>query len=481
MSVMLEEVERHFERTCPDPSAGFFSLRVVRERSERLRMRQGVLLPVELCDDTGLMATAHAAGGVGYAATSDLSERGVAGALETAGAWASRTAEFSVLDSRGLSMPHPRGDHRAESREPWASTPLSEKIERLARASERLKSSPEIVDWEAELWFTRTETLYLTNGGGRAFQSADLLVPNLVAIANRGADTQARSTRYALGRQGGLEVLEAVRFDALSAEMGEEARALLDSPDCPTGKMDLVLAPDQMILQLHESIGHPLELDRILGDERNFAGTSFVTKDMFGAYRYGSELLDVSFDPGVGSQFASYRWDDDGVLAEKTMLIDKGILVAPLGSVVSQTRAGMRGVANSRATSWNRPPIDRMANLNIEPGTSTLDELIGGVEHGVYMKTNRSWSIDDSRNKFQFGCELGRIIENGKLGKVVKNPNYRGISATFWRSLSGVGNRDTLDVLGTPFCGKGEPNQIIRVGHATPACRFTGVDVFGGA
>jgi predicted Zn-dependent protease len=141
----------------------------------------------------------------------------------------------------------------------------------------------------------------------------------------------------------------------------------------------------------------------------------------------------------------------------------------------------MAGVANARAASWNRPPIDRMANLNLEPGASSFEDLVRAVEQGVYLETNCSWSIDDSRNKFQFGCEWGRRIENGELREVVKNPNYRGVSATFWRSLQGVGNPDTVEVLGTPWCGKGEPNQVIRVGHAAPACRFSSVDVFGGA
>jgi predicted Zn-dependent protease len=137
-------------------------------------------------------------------------------------------------------------------------------------------------------------------------------------------------------------------------------------------------------------------------------------------------------------------------------------------------------VANSRADSWNRPPIDRMANINLEPGDASLEQMIGGIEHGVLMSTNTSWSIDDSRNKFQFGCEWGRLIENGRLTSVVKNPNYRGISANFWRSLARVGDASTMQVLGTPYCGKGEPSQIIRVGHASPACVFTAVDVFGG-
>jgi predicted Zn-dependent protease len=202
---------------------------------------------------------------------------------------------------------------------------------------------------------------------------------------------------------------------------------------------------------------------------------------MFGTYRYGSELLNVTFDPTRAEEFASYGWDDDGLAAERQYLIRKGILERPLGGAVSQARAGIAGVANPRSCAWNRAPIDRMANINIEPGDASLDELIAGIGHGVMMRTNVSWSIDDSRNKFQFGCEWGRVIRDGRLAEVVRNPNYRGVSATFWRSLSGVGDASTFEVMGTPYCGKGEPNQVIRCGHASPACRFTGVEVFGGA
>ncbi|MEE8435961.1 MAG: TldD/PmbA family protein, partial [bacterium] len=211
----------------------------------------------------------------------------------------------------------------------------------------------------------------------------------------------------------------------------------------------------------------------------NYAGTSFVTPDMFGSYRYGSSLLNVTFDPDVPGETASYRFDDDGSEAGKEFLIQDGILLRPLGGAISQARGGLPGVANSRAEGWNRPPIDRMANINLEPGGDSLDQLIGQVERGVLMDTNRSWSIDDSRNKFQFGCELGRLIEDGELQGIVRDPGYRGISATFWRSLSGVGNPDTLEVLGLGSCGKGEPNQIVSTGHAAPACKFHDVEVFG--
>lgn len=234
-----------------------------------------------------------------------------------------------------------------------------------------------------------------------------------------------------------------------------------------------------MILQIHESIGHPLELDRILGDERNYAGTSFVTPDMFGSFQYGSEHLNVTFDPTVPGQLASYGFDDEGTPATREYLIRNGVLERGLGGVVSQQRSGLAGVANARACAWNRPPIDRMANLNVEPGDLTFDDLIGNVERGVYLETNNSWSIDDSRNKFQFSTEYGRLIEDGKLAGVIRNPSYRGISSTFWRNLRGVGNRDGWKAMGTPNCGKGELNQMIGTGHASPPCWFGDIDVFG--
>ncbi|HPB75631.1 MAG TPA: metallopeptidase TldD-related protein, partial [Chromatiaceae bacterium] len=166
--------------------------------------------------------------------------------------------------------------------------------------------------------------------------------------------------------------------------------------------------------------------------------------------------------------------------ATRQYLIRQGILERPLGGRLSQARAGLPGVATARASAWDRPPIDRMANLNLEPGSDRLADLIARVERGVLMDTNRSWSIDDSRNKFQFGCELGRLIEDGELKGLVRNPGYRGISASFWRSLAGVGDASTLEVRGVYTCGKGEPNQSIQVGHASPPALFRAVEVFGG-
>jgi predicted Zn-dependent protease len=242
--------------------------------------------------------------------------------------------------------------------------------------------------------------------------------------------------------------------------------------------MPVLIAPDQMMLQIHESIGHPLEIDRILGDERNYAGWSFVKLDDIGTLQYGSDLMNVTFDPDVKSEYASYAFDDGGTPAKREFLIKDGKLVRGLGGSESQLRSQKPGVANFRSASWNRAPIDRMANINLESGSSKLEDMIASVEKGLFVKTNRSWSIDDYRNKFQFGCEYGQLID-GRLTKIVKNPSDRGTTLNFWRNLKMVGNK--TEIYGTPFCGKGEPSQVIRVGHASPYCLFDGIEVFGGA
>ena len=477
---MPESVEQRFQRIAPRVDS--WSIRLVEERHEEIAVRRGVVLPSHSSIDAGVMVTVADRGGLGYAATCDLTDDGLRRAAEQATEWARRTAARSAFDPSALPRSAPRGEYESPVRLAWDTLPLRDKIDILRQASEGLKTDERIVDWGASLWFTECDTTYVTSEGGHVRQRFRFLVPGLHATANEAGETQTRTLggdQYA--RQGGLEILDDIGYRDAAPRLAAEALELLAAPDCPSDIMDLLLAPDQMILQIHESIGHPLELDRILGDERNYAGTSFVTVDMFGSYQYGSELLDVTFDPTRAEQFASYAFDDDGQAAAKEYLIQRGLLLRPLGSATSQLRAGLAGVANARAASWNRPPIDRMANLNLEPGASSFDDMVAAVERGVYMETNCSWSIDDSRNKFQFGCERGRLIEDGRLTRVVKKPNYRGISATFWRSLAMVGNGDTLEVLGTPFCGKGEPNQVIRVGHASPACLFRGVEVFGGA
>ncbi len=463
------------------PAVDFCSLRVVDERSQQITVRQNILQPLGMSTDRGAMVTVMHLGGYGYAATSDLSAAGLQEAMLRARSWAQAASGRTVTDYSKINMPCPKGRYHS----PRSATPPQfsrrEIIDMLMAESQACAIDERIVDWDASLWTVNIEQLYLSTDGADAAQSFHLVMPDLRVTANEGSDTQMRSfAGGGLCQQGDLSVWLNSGFQGSGQKVAQEALALLAAPNCPVGNMDLLLMPSQMMLQIHESIGHPLELDRILGDERNYAGTSFVTKDMFGQYQYGSPLLNVSFDPTRPEQLASYAWDDDGSPAQKEFVIRNGILERPLGGAISQARAGMPGVAAARACSWNRPALDRMSNLNIEPGNTSLQAMIASVERGVLMDTNLSWSIDDSRNKFQFGCEYGRLIENGELKGVVKNPNYRGISATFWRSLKAVGTADTLEVMGTPFCGKAEPSQVIRVGHASPACLFENVEVFGG-
>jgi len=428
------------------------------------------------------MVTVLDGDGLGYAATSDLSDAGLGSALARAKEWAALTRERTVFSGKRPGLASPRGRYASKvGRPPTISK--RDRLELLLRESRAAKIDSRIVDWAASLWTTRYRETLITADGGEAEQDFWFTVPGLhvTAFADGASQTRSWGGRYnGFCQQGGLEVLDRAGFSGAGRRTAEEALELLAAPNCPSGKLDVVLMPDQMMLQIHESIGHPIELDRILGDERNYAGTSFVTLDMFGSYRYGSDLLNVTYDPEDETEFATFAFDDEGARAERQYVIRNGVLTRPLGGTVSQARAGMSGVSTSRACSWNRPPIDRMSNLNLEAGASTLDDLIASVDDGVLLRTNVSWSIDDSRNKFQFGCEWGRRIRGGRLAEVVRNPNYRGISATFWRSLAMVGDRSTFEVMGTPFCGKGEPNQVVRVGHASPACKFTGVDVFGG-
>lgn len=478
---MTASFESTFKRIAP--AVDFCSFRFVEETTEQLSVQQNVAEPPRSSVDRGVMITVIDKGGFGYAATSDLSEAGLRQAAARAHDWAKLTAGRSVADYSAFAMPKPSGQYRSPVAESPGKLSKREKFELLKAESAQSKIDDRIVDWGASFWTTHTKQLYVTADGAMVEQEFDFMVPSLSVTAFDKGEAQTRSFggRYnGFCQQGGFEILARSGFYGAGQQTANEALQLLSAPNCPSGRMDVILMPDQMMLQIHESIGHPLELDRILGDERNFAGTSFVTLDMFGKYQYGSDLLNVTYDPTMQQQFATFAFDDDGATAEKVFVIENGLLKRPLGGTISQARAGIAGVANSRACSWNRAPIDRMANLNVESGDKSLDEMIASIDNGVLMRTNVSWSIDDSRNKFQFGCEMGQVIQNGKLGHVVKNPNYRGISATFWRSLAMVGNTSTREVMGTPFCGKGEPNQVIRVGHASPACKFANIDVFGG-
>lgn len=476
----LSEIAAAFATKAPKV-VDYWSLCLVDQVSEGLAVRDGIAEPSGLALSRGAMITVSDAAGIGYGATSDLSPAGLSAAFGHALRFAALHQRLGLFDARQ----HPRSALRAEYAstvaQPWTSWTLQDKFAMLSDACARLDVDQRIVERIAWLEHQRTTQLLTSSDGAEIAQNWDYVHCGLSATAAANGQTQTRRGGGAdQAQQGGLERIETSALIADAERVASEAIALAEAPECPNGRRDLVLLPSQMTLQIHESIGHPLELDRILGDERNYAGLSFVTPEMFGTYRYGSSLLNVTFDPDVPGELATYRADDDGTRAQRVHLIRDGVLERPLGGALSQRRGRINGTANARASAWYRPPIDRMANINLEPGEDRLNELIARIEHGILMDTNRSWSIDDSRNKFQFGCELGRLIEDGELKGLVRNPGYRGISAAFWRNLDGVCGPETMEVRGVRNCGKGEPNQAVFVGHASPPCLFRDVEIFGG-
>ncbi len=349
----------------------------------------------------------------------------------------------------------------------------------LIQTTVNLKVDDCIVSTQATAELSTYQTRLVSTHGADVNQTVRQIGFYLGATAQAAGEVQTR-TNGGLYTQNSENLFDPYSLKVQANQIGHEAVQLVKAPSCPTGNFDVILTPDQLYLQVHETIGHPLELDRILGDERNYAGWSFVKPEDFGRLQYGPALLNVTFDPTLPSELASYGFDDLGNPARRDYLIRHGLLVAGLGSLESQQRLGVPGVASARMSSWNRPPIDRMANLNIEPGTTCVKDMISQIDDGILMMTNRSWSIDDYRRKFQFGCEYGQRIKKGRLTEIVKNPNYRGITLPFWHKLRAVGDVDSYKVWGSACCGKGEPNQMVGVGHAVPTCWFENVDVFGG-
>jgi predicted Zn-dependent protease len=426
--------------------------------------------------EEGVMCEVLIDGHFGYAATADLSLAGLQRAFDQALATTRATSAHKVHAFTEAQRINVQGAYESTAKTRLHAMPLARITECLLEASGAMAIDAKIVNRAASAMLVQTQIDYFTTSGTHTSQHFDIVDISVVATAAQGLQSQSRS--WSLSGQHGGEVFDPTVFAKEGLRVAAEALELLAAPNCPSGRMDLILMPDQMMLQIHESVGHPLELDRILGDERNYAGWSFVQPADFGRLRYGSALMNISFDPAKANAMASYGFDDGGNPARRERLIEGGILKRGLGSLESQERSGLPGVANFRSASWNRAPIDRMANVNLEPGSSTLDEMIASVEDGILMSSNRSWSIDDYRNKFQFGCEHGQLIKNGQLAGVVRNPNYRGVTVDFWSRLSAVGQSDAT--YGTPNCGKGEPSQVIRVGHASPPCLFRGVEVFGG-
>lgn len=467
-------------------SASWIGFREVRETLNAHYARDAKIENVSRSESCGVMIEAMVDGFIGYSATPYLTQDAIDRATEAAIAQAELSSRVAAAKyEKAATRVRPSIQMRYESKveRPASSLTSREICDRLIGITRDLKTHEKIARTQASIETTDVETYLISSSGSESSQSFHFISSGFSATAQDSSGYQERSDGGLHDRsyQGGFERFDTADLKERVRRISEEALELLSSENCPDETCDLLIMPDQMMLQIHESVGHPLELDRILGDERNYAGWSFVKPSDFGKLQYGSKLMNITYDPTVSGEFASFAYDDIGNRSERQYIIQEGKLLRGLGSLESQARLNLQGVACSRASSWNRPPIDRMANLNLEPGASTFASMIASIEKGVLMTTNRSWSIDDFRNKFQFGCEYAKRIENGKIVKTLKNPNYRGISVPFWNSLAMIGDRSTFEVFGTPNCGKGEPNQAIKVGHASPACLFKNVEVFGGA
>lgn len=459
--------------------ADWISLRQVSEKTTYRTIRDEKPDRNHIFSDQGIMVEVLVDGHFGYAGTSDITEPGIQRAFKKAFHMAKAASSLKVHHFTLEQRPMAKGSYASPVQIPLDQISAKEISDIFIDATKAMKISDKVVSRSATTMIVETELLSISSSGSEVHQNFSIVSTDFSATSSHAGETQTRSDNGGLARcnQVGAEIFDRSAILSRCRKIAEESLELLSAENCPLTTTDLLLAPDQMTLQVHESIGHPLEYDRILGDERNYAGWSFVRPEDFGRLQYGSALMNVTFDPSIPDALASYAFDDSGHQAAKEFLIKDGLLLRGLGGLESQARLNLPGVANFRSASWNRAPIDRMANINLEPGTDSLEDIVSRIENGILMMANKSWSIDDYRNKFQFGCEYAKKIENGQITKTLKNPNYRGTTVKFWNSLKAVSQiRETY---GSPFCGKGEPNQVIRVGHTTPYCLFSDVEVFG--
>jgi TldD protein len=460
----------------------YADIRFVSRRGERVKVKNGTVEGVTTSSETGFGVRVLRDGAWGFASSSTPT-------LDEVLAVADRAV--AIAKASGMV-----GGHRAELaptepvedawKSPYREDPfevkLEDKLEVLLEAEKLVRkgggSSVRVAEAGTEA--RREEKSFASTEGSYIEQEITECGAGIAAYAVRTGDMQRRT--YPNGDRQlsgcyGWEAVEEAKLADNAERVGREAAQLLEAEPCPSGVTDIILDSTQMVLQIHESCGHPTELDRVFGTEAGYAGTSFLTSEKLGKLRYGSEEVTLVADATVPHGLGTFKYDDEGVPGQRTVLVDKGLFVNYQTSRESAARLGQKSNGTMRADGWNRPPLIRMTNINLEPGDWTLDEMIKDTKHGVLMAVNRSWSIDDRRLNFQFGTEIGWEIKDGSLGRMVKNPNYTGITPEFWASCDAVGNRRHWKLWGTPNCGKGEPSQIAHVGHGSAPARFRKVRV----
>jgi TldD protein len=430
-----------------DAGARYADVRVMHRRQEMLSARNGDIEAVAHSADSGIGVRALVGSGWGFYATADLDDA----AVRAAGALSAEIAAASALVGRDESALLPA----APAAGSWSSECLVDPL---------TVSTSDKGDLLVRATLTMAEHIRECGAG-------------ISATAIGDGETQVRSYPAARGQYKtmGWEFVDELDLEAHAARVGSEARALLTAPACPSGETMLILGSEQLALQIHESVGHAIELDRILGWEAAYAGTSWLDLGRLGSLRFGSELMNITIDPTIRGALGSFGYDDEGTPAVCRDAVRNGTWVGVLAGRDSAAVAGLEYAGSVRADGWARLPMVRMTNVGLEPGPHTLDEIVAATDDGIYMETNRSWSIDDRRLNFQFGTEVAYEVKHGQLGRLLRNPTYTGIGPQFWSSMDMLSSE--IEAWGTPNCGKGQPGQIGHTGHPAAPARFRNVRV----
>jgi TldD protein len=475
--------------TARAQGATYADVRVINRREQDIRVKNGTVESLSETMDSGFGVRVIAEGAWGFASSAEVSKGGV----ERTAALAVEMARASALARREpVDIGPPvtsTGTYRSPIEIDPFSVPVENKIDMLLTADQAMRSVAGVTTAKSVLVALRENKVFANTEGALVEQEIFEVGGGITAVAVGNGEVQQRSYPNSFGRDQrtvGWEYILQADFPGNAKRVANEAVALLTADACPSTVTTVILGPTQLALQVHESCGHPTELDRVFGSEAAYAGTSFLTPDNLGTLRYGSPVVNLTADATLPGGLGTFGWDDEGVPAQRVELVKEGLFVGYLSSRESAAQlarlkgldpAEARSGGAMRASDWNRIPIIRMTNISIEPGTWAFDDLIADTDEGIYMEVNRSWSIDDKRLNFQFGTELGYEIKNGKLGRLLKNCTYTGITPQFWGSCDAVCNRDHWQVWGTPNCGKGRPAQIAHTGHGAAPARFRDVRV----
>jgi TldD protein len=477
---MKEFTARALDR-ARDLGAAYADIRVVETRRENINIKNGNVEGLSLGEEQGFGVRVLADGAWGFASSSildnDTLDRVVAQAVQIAKASARVRPNPANI---GVPMRHVDSYKTPIQIDPFT-VPLEEKIGVLAAANENLRKVKGIMVATSTMNAIREKKLFASTEGSYIDQELYSIGCAMDATAVREGEVQTRSYPSSLSGQWASEGYELVRrwdLPGNAEKIASEAVALLDAPQCPPGVKTIVIDSSQMALQVHESCGHPIELDRVMGMEASFAGTSFLTLEKLDNFKYGSDIVNIVGDATLKNGLGSFKYDDEGVPAQRFDIIKEGMFRNYLMDRETATMLGRQSNGTARASGWNRIPMIRMTNISLMPGQSgTLDDLISEVDDGLFLSTNRSWSIDDKRLNFQFGTEIAWEIKGGKLGQMYRNATYTGSTPEFWNSCERIGGPESWTLWGVPNCGKGEPMQIGLVGHGAAPARFRNVRV----